>query len=79
MPSKLALADEVIESAELTAIEHLQLHMFTNHTIEEDDGVNYILKASKVPGRSREENLRGVIGDLRTLAQKCMKRDTFCM
>lgn len=77
MPSKLASANELIDSARLTAIEHLQLHMFLNHAIEEDDAVDYILKALEVPGQSREEILRRIIHDLQTLARKCMKHDVF--
>lgn len=74
MPSKLASVDELIDSAQLTAIEHLQLHMFLIHAIEEDDAVNYVLRESEVLGRSLEESLRGIIRDLQTLARKCMEK-----
>lgn len=67
-------ARAAVYSAQLSAWEHLQLHFFLNHAVDRNMSGQFLLdKLSNLSqDDSREDFLRSMIHDLRSLAEKCM-------
>lgn len=66
-------AKEAVYSTQLSAWEHLQLFFFLNHSFDRNKAGQFLLDklADLGPDGSREEYLRSMIDDTRSLAQKC--------
>ncbi|KAK2768758.1 hypothetical protein FQN54_000614 [Arachnomyces sp. PD_36] len=65
-----ASALQIIGSAQLSALEHLQLELFLNHAAVQSDAAHFVLRASQAPERGLEDSLRSIYRGLRELAQK---------
>ncbi|KAI1962405.1 hypothetical protein LOZ58_002746 [Ophidiomyces ophidiicola] len=69
------LARDTIESAQLSAIEHLQLGVLLINAISKDDTARLILNASQKPGESIEDSLRSINRSFKSLAQRFLPND----
>ncbi|KAK2813966.1 hypothetical protein FQN50_000367 [Emmonsiellopsis sp. PD_5] len=69
-------AEAAIESAQLSAVEHLQLKLFLNHALQRSRAVRFILKQlSERNEESAEKILRSVKDDLVAIGQKFNRGD----
>ena len=71
--SLYASALTTIESAQLSAFEHLQLKSFLIHAVVESEAARFILRASQTLEGDVEDTLRSITSNLKILARKCMR------
>lgn len=72
-------AIDLVDSAKLTAIEHLHLKLVIVNAIDSTATARFILdQVSKIsPGGSVEDTLRSIKNDLNTLALKCRTKGEY--